>query len=66
MGFRDLQLFNKALLARQGWRILQHPNSLVYRFLKAKYFPHTSFLEALIPNNVSYIWWSLCESRHVL
>jgi hypothetical protein len=66
MGFHDLQLFNKALLARQGWRFLQHSNSLVYRFLKAKYFPHTSFLEAPVPNNVSYIWRSLCESRHVL
>jgi hypothetical protein len=66
MGFRDLHLFNKALLARQGWRLLQHPHSLVYRFLKAKYFPHTSFLDAPIPNNVSYIWRSLCESRHVL
>ena len=59
-------MFNKALLARQGWRFLQHSNSLVYRFLKAKYFPHTSFLEAPVPNNVSYIWRSLCESRHVL
>ena len=56
IGFRDLQLFNKALLARQGWRLLQHPSSLVFQILKAKYFPHTSFLEASIPVNASYIW----------
>ena len=55
MGFRDLQLFNRALLARQGWRLLQHPQSLIFRFLKAKYFPHSPFLEAQLSGNVSYI-----------
>ena len=64
--FRDLQLFNKALLAGQGWQLLQHPSSLVFRVLKAKYFPNTSFLEAPIPRNASYIWRSICESRDVL
>jgi hypothetical protein len=66
MGFRDLQLFNKALLARQGWRLLQQPQSLVFRLLKAKYFPHSSFLDAPISGNVSYIWRSICEARQVL
>jgi hypothetical protein len=66
MGFRDLQLFNKALLARQGWRLLQQPHSLIFRILKAKYFPHTSFLEAQVTSNASYIWRSICEARHVL
>ncbi len=66
IGFRDLQLFNRALLARQGWRLLQNPSSLVFRVLKAKYFPCTSFLEASIPGNSSYIWKSICESIDVL
>uniref|UniRef100_A0A2N9GYZ1 Reverse transcriptase zinc-binding domain-containing protein n=1 Tax=Fagus sylvatica TaxID=28930 RepID=A0A2N9GYZ1_FAGSY len=56
IGFRDLQLFNRALLARQGWRLLQNPSSLVFRVLKAKYFPCTSFLEASIPGEKIKIW----------
>jgi hypothetical protein len=66
IGFRDLHLFNMALLARQGWRLLQHPESLVYRVLKAKYFPHSSVLEAVVPHNASFMWRSICESLVVL
>ena len=66
IGFRDIQLFNQALLARQGWRLLQHPSFLVCRVLKVKYFPHTSFLDAHIPCNTSFIWRSICEANEVL
>jgi hypothetical protein len=39
LGFRDLVIFNKALLAKQCWRLLKNPDSLVARILQAKYFP---------------------------
>jgi hypothetical protein len=27
LGYRDLESFNMALLAKQGWRLIQNPNS---------------------------------------
>ena len=37
LGYRDLHVFNLAMLARQGWRILQNPNSLCAQALMAPY-----------------------------
>jgi hypothetical protein len=48
MGFRDLQLFNKVLLACQGLRLLHQPSPLLCRVHKAMYFPNQSFLEAAV------------------
>uniref|UniRef100_A0A2N9FK76 Reverse transcriptase domain-containing protein n=1 Tax=Fagus sylvatica TaxID=28930 RepID=A0A2N9FK76_FAGSY len=66
MGFHELSLFNMALLARQGWRLVQYPDSLVSRVLKAKYYPNQSFMEASIKGTPSYIFRSICEAREVL
>src|SRR6185503_19619363 len=38
LGYRDLHLFNLAMLARQGWRLITEPSSLCAQVLKAKYF----------------------------
>ncbi|CAL2237477.1 unnamed protein product [Prunus armeniaca] len=35
LGFRELVYFNQALLAKQRWRLLEFPNSLIAQMLKA-------------------------------
>ena len=59
MGFRDLKSFNLAMLAKQGWRLLQDKGSLLYRCFKAKYFPRCDFLDAMDCQNSSFVWKSL-------
>ncbi|KAL5573838.1 hypothetical protein UlMin_023435 [Ulmus minor] len=63
MSFRDLGCFNQALLAKQGWRIIRNPNSLVGHVLKASYFPRSSFLLAKKGSNASFIWRSILWGR---
>ena len=66
MGFRDLRSFNLAMLAKQGWRLLQEEDSLVYGCFKAKYFPRSSFLEDSDVPNSSFVWKSLLAAQPLL
>ncbi|CAN0897822.1 Putative ribonuclease H protein At1g65750 [Linum grandiflorum] len=55
-----------ALLAKQVWRLLVNPDSLVARIYKAKYFPATELINANLGHRPSFIWRSLCEARKVI
>ena len=54
------------LLAKQAWRVLQNPNSLSARILKAKYFPQSSFLSAELGGSPSQVWRGICDGRDIL
>jgi ribonuclease HI len=66
LGFRDFHSFNMAMVAKQGWKFMHDPTSLVARLYKARYFPKHSFLESNIGNNPSFAWRSIWRSREVL
>ncbi|KAL6124860.1 hypothetical protein ACLB2K_077368 [Fragaria x ananassa] len=56
----------KAMLAKQGWRLIQNPNSLLGRLLKAIYFPTVNFWEAELGSSPSYAWRSILDGRDIL
>jgi hypothetical protein len=59
MGFRDLQSFNLAMLAKQVWRLLREPDSLCATVLRAKYYPDGKLLNAKRKSVSSYTWQSI-------
>lgn len=66
LGFRDFSSFNHALLAKQGWRLLHNPESLMAKILKAKYFSHSGFMEAKLDSKPSFVWRSIIWGRELL
>lgn len=63
-----MELFNErqALLAKQAWRILQQPNSLVALTLRAKYFLGGHFLGVEVGQGGSYAWRSILKGMDLL
>nr|GMD81241.1 uncharacterized protein LOC109169485 [Ipomoea batatas] len=66
MGFRCLREMNLALLAKQVWRLLTMPESLVAHVYKACYFQKNSYFESHSGSNPSFIWRGLIEVQNVL
>lgn len=66
LGFREMHNFNIAMLSRQGWRLIQNPESLCAKLLKARYFPHCSALEAIPHDGISYSWRSILRGLELI
>ncbi|KAL8125037.1 hypothetical protein AgCh_012638 [Apium graveolens] len=66
LGFKKLQQFNIAMLAKQGWRLVNNSNPLVTNIMKAKYYPSTDFVNAKLGENPSYMWRSIVAAQEVI
>lgn len=66
MGFKEFELMNSALLAKQAWRMLQDPDSLWCSVLKAKYFQNLDFSKARRTRGGSWAWSSLLHGHDVV
>ncbi|XP_010666711.1 uncharacterized protein LOC104883845 [Beta vulgaris subsp. vulgaris] len=66
MGFKDLAVFNDALLGRQVWRLIHFKNSLLSRVMKAKYYPRCEMLNARLGFSNSYSWRSIWGAKSLV
>lgn len=56
LNFRDFEGFNKALIAKQVWRIFTNPTSMLALVLKSRYFPNSYLLQASATAKSSFFW----------
>ncbi|KAG7534390.1 Ribonuclease H-like superfamily [Arabidopsis thaliana x Arabidopsis arenosa] len=66
LGFRTLEEFNLALLAKQLWRLIRFPNSLLSRVLRGRYYRFSDPLHIGNSNRPSYGWRSIMAAKPLL
>ena len=66
MGFRDLRMFNDAMLGKKVWRLFHNRNSLVYKVFRAKYFHSSNIFDAKESSRCSYAWCSILQAREAV
>ena len=66
LGFRDLKNFNLALLAKQLWRLVQYPTSLLAKVLKGRYFRNSNPIDVEKASQPSYVWRSIMAAKPLL
>ena len=66
LGFRDIELFNLALLSRQVWRLLQEPDTLSARVLKARYYSDGCLEDTVFSGYASPTWQAIQYGLNLL
>ena len=66
MGFKDLNLMNIALLAKQCWRMVENSEAWWVKIMKGIYFPRCAFMDAKKGAKASWAWASIIEGNEFL
>lgn len=66
LGFREIQSYNDAFLAKLSWRILTNPSSLFARVLQGKYCKDHHFLKVPLSSSTSHGWRGIVIGRDLL
>jgi hypothetical protein len=66
MGFRDMHIFNIALLGKQVWRLLTNPTSLCSQVLLGRYCHNTNLIEASAQRTTSKTWCAILAGREAV
>jgi hypothetical protein len=66
LGYRDIDCFNTAMLAKQCWRLLKRPDSLAARVICEKYYPGSEFLDSNLGRKPSFAWRSIWQAKGLL
>ncbi|KAL9840753.1 putative RNA-directed DNA polymerase [Arabidopsis thaliana] len=66
LGFRNVDDFNSALLAKQLWRLITAPDSLFAKVFKGRYFRKSNPLDSIKSYSPSYGWRSMISARSLV
>ncbi|CAA7042875.1 unnamed protein product [Microthlaspi erraticum] len=66
LGFRVIEDFNTALLAKQLWRLMDNPDSLFARVFKGRYYRNSTPLDPIRSYSPSYGWQSIISARSLV
>ncbi|XP_010495306.1 PREDICTED: uncharacterized protein LOC104772378 [Camelina sativa] len=66
LGFRNVDDFNTALLAKQLWRLIEFPDSLFARVFKSRYYRNSDPLDPIRSYSPSYGWRSIVSARSLV
>src|ERR1044072_2268612 len=59
LSFRNFRCFNKAILAKQWWRLATNTETPVSRLYKACYYQNSTIRDGQIGGNPSFMWRSI-------
>lgn len=66
MGFRYIESFNYAMLAKPFWRLMTNPESYAAKIMKEKYYKYGTILNAKLGGGPSLVCRSIWESKTLI